>query len=157
VVTGIGVSVISEERIADRADELFVEGLRCRPGHGKEPEKQSKGGAPHSDLLRRRRYFSARNSPCLSVGRLPLPLSLPYKRAMAYSIVFAVPGMAFAGDALDKQSLGGSETAALHMARELARLGHRVAVFSHNNGPRLYNGVTYYPVDQWDSYTRVVP
>lgn len=47
-------------------------------------------------------------------------------------------------DNLDTQGIGGSETAAVHMARELAALGHDVTVFS-NCGDKQghYDGVKY--------------
>lgn len=44
---------------------------------------------------------------------------------------------------------GGSETAAIHMARELTRLGHRVDVFNQCDGARFYEGVGYW---DWSTF-----
>lgn len=45
---------------------------------------------------------------------------------------------------LDKGGIGGSETAAIHMARELARLGHEVTCFgTHTGFEGTYDGVAY--------------
>lgn len=46
-------------------------------------------------------------------------------------IVMNCGGMPFNGETIAKKSLGGSETAAYYMARELAKLGHRVSVFTN--------------------------
>ena len=45
-------------------------------------------------------------------------------------IVYYVPGLPCNRETLGKQALGGSETAGLYKARELARRGHRVRVFT---------------------------
>ena len=60
--------------------------------------------------------------------------------------VFYVPGMPFDGHTILRgESLGGSETAGLSMAAEMARRGHRAIVFA--NIPReregKYDGVQY--------------
>ncbi len=59
------------------------------------------------------------------------------------SIVFVVPGMAFQGDTIKTGSLGGSESACIYVARELAKLGHDVIVFSNCEKPGSYDKVTY--------------
>ena len=61
------------------------------------------------------------------------------------SIVFYVSGMPFHGDSLKQQSLGGSETAALCMARELGKRGHAVTVFTNTDQPgkKYEGGVAY--------------
>lgn len=46
-------------------------------------------------------------------------------------IVMHCGGMPFNGETIAKKSLGGSETAAYYMARELAKLGHRVTMFTN--------------------------
>jgi glycosyltransferase involved in cell wall biosynthesis/2-polyprenyl-3-methyl-5-hydroxy-6-metoxy-1,4-benzoquinol methylase len=69
-------------------------------------------------------------------------------------IYILCPGMPFQGDTLDKKSLGGSETAALCMARELAKLGHHVAMFNNNERPGVYDGVQYRPLHEWDACAR---
>ena len=43
-------------------------------------------------------------------------------------ITFAIPGLPFNGNTFDKQSLGGSETAAYYMGRALAKLGGEAAL-----------------------------
>ena len=58
-------------------------------------------------------------------------------------IVFYTRGLEFDGGSLEQQSLGGSETAVICMARELARLGHRVRVFCPGPRPGEYDGVAY--------------
>ena len=73
-----------------------------------------------------------------------------------YDISFLVPGMPFDGDTLEKQSLGGSETAGLSMARELAKLGHRVRMFC-NCQPGTYDRVSYLPLQYWASYVTTTP
>ena len=61
------------------------------------------------------------------------------------NIVFYVSGMPFHGDSLKQKSLGGSETAALCMARELGKRGHAVTVFSNTDQPgkKYEGGVAY--------------
>ena len=71
-------------------------------------------------------------------------------------IVFVIPGLAFQGDTLDTKSLGGSETAGLYMARELARLGHIVTVFSNCDQPGVYDKVIYQHISGWLDYTRMI-
>ena len=60
-----------------------------------------------------------------------------------YTIIMVVPGMRFQGDTLETSSLGGSETAAICMARELAKLGHSVRMFCECEKPGMYDGVLY--------------
>src|SRR5690349_12607959 len=50
-------------------------------------------------------------------------------------------GIPFNGDTIKQRSLGGSETAAYHLARELARMGHRV---------RLFTGISEKEEGEWD-------
>ena len=69
------------------------------------------------------------------------------------TIVFYVNGMAFNGDSLKEHSLGGSETAGLCMAREMAALGHDVVVFSNCDKPGKYDGVKYRNLAEFPSYT----
>ena len=80
-----------------------------------------------------------------------LDSSLPYKIAMV------VPGLGFDGDSLETKALGGSETAAIYMARGLARLGHKVTVFATTNRPGIYHGVNYLPFERWDQAIPHVP
>jgi GT2 family glycosyltransferase len=44
---------------------------------------------------------------------------------------------------LSAQGAGGSETAAIQIARLLADIGHQVTVFNQNDGERWYEGVSY--------------
>lgn len=72
-------------------------------------------------------------------------------------IVMCVPGMKFNGDTLDKASLGGSETAGLMMAKELAKRGHNVNMFSNCDKPGVYDKVNYIPIQNWNSYSAFNP
>jgi len=60
------------------------------------------------------------------------------------NIVFYVSGMPFNGDSLKQQSLGGSETAGLCMARELGKRGHSVTVFSNTDKVGKFEGGVKY-------------
>ena len=66
-----------------------------------------------------------------------------------YFISMMVPGMAFNGESLDHQSLGGSETAGLQMAFALARLKHSVRLFCNCQSVHVKDGVQFIPVDMW--------
>ena len=46
-------------------------------------------------------------------------------------IVLQCGGLPFNGETIHKRSLGGSETAAYYLAKELARMGHRVRLFTN--------------------------
>jgi glycosyltransferase involved in cell wall biosynthesis/2-polyprenyl-3-methyl-5-hydroxy-6-metoxy-1,4-benzoquinol methylase len=52
-------------------------------------------------------------------------------------------GIPFNGETLRTQSLGGSESAAYYLARELARMGHRVTVWTNAEQGGVSDGVTY--------------
>lgn len=58
-------------------------------------------------------------------------------------IVLHSLGMPFNGETVEKKSLGGSESAAYYQARELARRGHRVTVFTSCPDEGVWDGVTY--------------
>jgi glycosyltransferase involved in cell wall biosynthesis/2-polyprenyl-3-methyl-5-hydroxy-6-metoxy-1,4-benzoquinol methylase len=58
-------------------------------------------------------------------------------------IVIHSLGMPFNGETVEKRSLGGSESAAYYQARELARRGHRVSVFTASQEEGLFEGVQY--------------
>ena len=63
--------------------------------------------------------------------------------------VLYVPGMPFNGETIPGGlSLGGSESAGYYLARELARRGHRVTVFSAIAPAQAghWEGVTYRPI-----------
>lgn len=58
-------------------------------------------------------------------------------------IVLHSLGMPFNGETLKTKSLGGSESAAYYQARELARRGHRVTVFTSSQAEGHWDGVNY--------------
>lgn len=62
-------------------------------------------------------------------------------------ICLVSPGMAHDGSTLTQRSLGGSETAAICVARALAAQGHQVTVFSPGHTGGVWDGVTYRPLD----------
>lgn len=59
-------------------------------------------------------------------------------------IGFYAGGLDFNGDSLTEGSIGGSETALLYMAKELAKRGHDVKVFCNCSKPGRYDRVDYY-------------
>lgn len=63
-------------------------------------------------------------------------------------IVMHCIGMPFDGDTVRNKSLGGSESAAYYMARELARAGHIVTMFTNTDHEGMYEGVKYIPCGQ---------
>lgn len=58
-------------------------------------------------------------------------------------IVLHCLGMPFNGETVTKQSLGGSESAAYYQARELAKRGHRVIVFTSSTEEGVWDDVKY--------------
>jgi len=68
------------------------------------------------------------------------------------NILIHCGGMPFNGDTVKTESLGGSETAAWAMARELVALGHKVRVFS-NGEPGEADGVRYESIGRQDEDT----
>jgi 2-polyprenyl-3-methyl-5-hydroxy-6-metoxy-1,4-benzoquinol methylase/glycosyltransferase involved in cell wall biosynthesis len=61
----------------------------------------------------------------------------------AVNYVIQCMGMPFNGETIKNQSLGGSETAAYYLGRELAERGHRVVMFTNSQEEGVYDGVTY--------------
>ena len=61
-----------------------------------------------------------------------------------------IPGMSYDGGTLDRRGLGGSESAAILVAKELQAAGFNVTVFNGCNEddskPGVYDGVTYRPI-----------
>lgn len=57
--------------------------------------------------------------------------------------VFSSMGMPFNGNTIKSESLGGSETSAYYLARELAERGHRVTMFTSSRDEGTFDGVTY--------------
>lgn len=62
-------------------------------------------------------------------------------------IVFATGGLRFDGRSLERGGLGGSETAVLCMAREMAKRGHSVHVFCKTDGAGVQNDVEYHDIN----------
>jgi len=52
-------------------------------------------------------------------------------------------GMPFNGDTIIEKSLGGSETAAYYVAKELAAQGHQVTMFTTSDKEGIFDGVKY--------------
>lgn len=59
------------------------------------------------------------------------------------TIVLYTYGLAFTGNTLEQQSLGGAETAFIYVARELARAGHSVIAFCLCSQEGRFDGVEY--------------
>lgn len=76
---------------------------------------------------------------------------------MKLDVAFVVPGMPFNGNTMLEASLGGSETAATCLAREIAKRGHNVKVFCNCDIPGEYDGVQYLLAQDWPSYGTKVP
>lgn len=60
-------------------------------------------------------------------------------------IVINCLGMPFNGDTIKTQSLGGSESAAYYLARELVSVGHEVMLFTSHPDGGEFDGVRYVP------------
>lgn len=58
-------------------------------------------------------------------------------------IALYTEGMPFTGDSLDRRALGGSETAFVYVARELAALGHQVVAYCLCEREGRFDGVEY--------------
>ena len=69
-----------------------------------------------------------------------------------YDIVFYAEGMPFNGDTYKTEALGGSETAVCFMANYLARLGHKVRVYSICDKQGIYDGVLYQHVNAFNEF-----
>lgn len=67
------------------------------------------------------------------------------ERPVLPSVAFVAPlvWQPWSPRVLATRACGGSETAAIHMARQLAGLGHPVSVFNHCDGEGRYDGVRY--------------
>lgn len=74
-----------------------------------------------------------------------------------FDIQMFVPGLDFSGDALKTQSLGGSETAGLCLAKEFVALGHRVRMFCNTTKPGMYDGVEYRNIGEWALWSQRNP
>lgn len=72
-------------------------------------------------------------------------------------VVMLSPGLPHHGGTLWERSLGGSETAAIRVAAALAKLGHRVSVFSPGHTGGVWDGVNYLPIEQFPAYVVAAP
>ena len=64
--------------------------------------------------------------------------------------IIDIIGIPYDGSTVDKQGLGGSESAVTLMSRELAQIGFTVTIFNNcgidHAQPGIYDGVTYCPL-----------
>ena len=67
-------------------------------------------------------------------------------------LVIYTEGLPFDGATPFERSLGGSESAVVFIARELARRGHRVRVFCRCERPGDYDGVTYRDLSDFPAF-----
>lgn len=70
-------------------------------------------------------------------------------------VVFANRSLRYDGDSLEFKGIGGSETAIICLARELAKLGEEVFVFCECARPGVYDGVTYRQVEELIEFNSV--
>ena len=68
---------------------------------------------------------------------------------MKKTIGFVTSGLEFNGNTVYEKALGGSESALIYMARELARLGNEVTVYCKCDRPGFYDGVEYRPQEAY--------
>lgn len=66
-------------------------------------------------------------------------------------------GMEVNPETLKEKSLGGSETAGISMAHELAKLGHHVLLFCNTKETKKYKGVQYLPMQDFQAYATSCP
>lgn len=64
---------------------------------------------------------------------------------MKKTIGFVTGGLDFNGNTVYEKALGGSESALIYMARELAKLDNEVTVYCNCDRPGIYDGVDYRP------------
>lgn len=64
---------------------------------------------------------------------------------MKKTIGFVTGGLDFNGNTVYEKALGGSESALIYMARELAKLDNEVTVYCNCDRPGVYDGVDYRP------------
>lgn len=62
---------------------------------------------------------------------------------MKKTICLVTSGLEFNGNTINEKALGGSESALIYMARELAKLGNEVTVYCECDIPGVYDGVDY--------------
>lgn len=74
---------------------------------------------------------------------------------MKLNVGMLTGGLPFAGDSLERGSLGGSETAFLYAARELAKRGHKVRCWVNCERPGHYDGVDYLPIQKFNEFVPI--
>ena len=72
-------------------------------------------------------------------------------------ISFYTRGTAFNGNTIKNKGLGGSESALLYLARELAKRGHDVNVFCSCDEPGRYDGVNYHHAEDLIAFCDAQP
>lgn len=68
---------------------------------------------------------------------------------MSLDIVFVTQGLPMSGNSLERKALGGSETAFIYMAREMAKRGHNVSCYCICEEEGTFDGVQYYDVEKF--------
>lgn len=66
------------------------------------------------------------------------------------NIVIATLGLEFSGNTLEKEALGGSESALIYVARALVKQGHDVRVFCKCSEEGIFDGVQYQQIGNWE-------
>lgn len=77
--------------------------------------------------------------------------------SLPLDVCLVSPGLPHDGGTLATKSLGGSESAAIRVARAIARRGHHVTVFSGGHTGGVFDGVTYLPIEQAVPYLQSTP
>jgi glycosyltransferase involved in cell wall biosynthesis len=76
---------------------------------------------------------------------------------VSLDVVLLSPGLPHHGGTLKERSLGGSETAAIMVAKHLAARGHHVTAFSPGHEGCVVDGVTWMPAGQFQIYATTTP
>ena len=66
-------------------------------------------------------------------------------------IGFVTEGLEFNGNSMNEKALGGSESALIYMARELAKHDNMVFVYCLCDKPGIYDGVIYLPIEDFNT------
>src|SRR5688572_11398142 len=76
-----------------------------------------------------------------------------------FDVSILAPGMPFDGRTIEDKSLGGSESAAVYLARALARAGARVNLFCNGASTSSVDreGVAYQPIEAWAAFANNTP
>jgi hypothetical protein len=70
---------------------------------------------------------------------------------MKKTVAFVTSGLQFNGNTVYEKALGGSESAMIYMAKEMAKLGNEVTVYCECDKPGMYDLVEYRTLDQYFS------